>query len=82
MNIPMKDNKEDYLSKWTFTSNDHKLYLEFEPIINRKALTNALIIKSDQNQVFGYFSGYVMANNQKIEFKKLLGFAEKVTNWY
>lgn len=81
-NIPMKDNKEDYLSKWTFTSNDHKLYLEFEPIINRKALTNALIIKSDQNQVFGYFSGYVMANNQKIEFKKLLGFAEKVTNWY
>lgn len=81
-NIPMKNKKEDYLSPWTFTSNDNKLYLEFTPIINRKALTNALIIKSDQNQVFGYFKGYIMADDQKIEIENLLGFAEKVTNWY
>ncbi len=81
-NIPMIKNKEDYLSNWTFTSNDNKLYLEFKPIINRKALTNALIIKTDQNQVFGYFKGYIYADDQKIEFDNLLGFAEKVTNWY
>lgn len=81
-NIPMKDKKEDYLSPWTFTSNDNRLYLEFTPIINRKALTNALIIKSDQNQVFGYFKGYIMADDEKIEIDNLLGFAEKVTNWY
>lgn len=81
-NIPKKDNKEIYLDKWTFTSNDNKLYLEFTPILNRKALTNLLILKTDQNQVFGYFNGYIMANEEKIEIKDLLGFAEKVTNWY
>lgn len=85
-NIPLVDKKEDYLSKWTFTSNDGKLYLEFDPMINRHVKTNILVLKTIQNQVFGKFSGYVIVNQQgkdiKIEFNNLIGFAEKVTNWY
>lgn len=81
-NIPKSNNKENYLDKWIFTSNDNTLYLEFTPILNRSALTNLLVLKTDQNQVFGYFNGYIMANDKKIEINNLLGFAEKVTNWY
>lgn len=81
-NIPKSNGKEKYLDKWTFTSNDNALYLEFTPILNRNALTNLLVLKTDQNQVFGYFNGYIMANDRKIEINNLLGFAEKVTNWY
>lgn len=63
-NIPKNDkNKDDFLATWTFTSNDEKLYLEFIPVLNRKATTNALVLKTIQNQVFGKFSGYVITEN-------------------
>lgn len=80
-NIPCKDNKLDFMGKWFFTSNDERLYLEFTPILNRKAYTSVVLIESDQNQVFGRFNGYVILDNQeKIEIKDFLGFAEKVKN--
>ena len=80
-NIPKKDSKYDYLSNWTFTSNDKRFEMNFTPIINRHADTNALILRSNQNQVFGYFTGHaVLDNGERIEINNLLGFAEKVYN--
>lgn len=80
-NIPMKDGKEDYLSPWTFTSDDGRFEMDFEPVINRAALTDVKLIKSDQNQVFGRFSGIaVLDDGTKLEVKDLFGFAEKVEN--
>jgi len=80
-NIPMKDGKEDYLCPWTFTSDDGRFEMDFVPVINRASCTDVKLIKSDQNQVFGYFSGTaVLDDGTKIEVTNLLGFAEKVEN--
>lgn len=80
-NIPTKNGKDDFLSDWTFTSNDKRFEMTFKPIINRHADTNALVLRSNQNQVFGYFTGYaVLDNGEKLEINNLLGFAEKVYN--
>ncbi len=80
-NIPKDENgKEIYFKPWTFTSTNGDIDLEFVPLINRKAILNVLILGSNQNQVFGRFSGSVVVNDQKIYFKNLLGFAEKVKN--
>ena len=80
-NIPKdKNNKLDFVSPWTFTSKSGDINLVFNPIIDRYANTNALIIQSKQHQVFGYFSGSIIVEGKKIDFENLLGFAEMVTN--
>ena len=80
-NIPLgKNGKEDYLSPWTFKSENGDIDLVFNPIIDRHSNTNVLIIQSNQHQVFGYFSGSVKVDGKIIDFKDCLGFAEKVMN--
>jgi hypothetical protein len=80
-NIPKSEKgKEEYLKPWTFTSENRDIELTFEPIIDRYSNTNALIIQSNQHQVFGYFSGTIRVNNKEYKFEHLLGFAEKVKN--
>lgn len=75
------DGKEDYLRPWRFTSSDHRLGLDFTPILDRKAYTSAWLISSDQHQVFGWFDGWLkLDNGSKIFVKHMLGFAEKVRN--
>ena len=80
-NIP-KDEKGKlcFLNPWTFTSENGDINLTFNPIIDRYANTNALIIQSKQHQVFGYFSGSIKTDDKNFEFENLLGFAEMVTN--
>lgn len=80
-NIPMKDGKEEYLKPWTFTSDDGRFEMDFKPIINRASCTDVKLIKSDQNQVFGKFSGKaILDDGTVLTVKDLLGFAEKVEN--
>ena len=69
-----------FMKQWTFTSKKGDINLVFNPIIDRYANTNALIIQSKQHQVFGYFSGSIKADNQEFDFENVLGFAEMVTN--
>ena len=79
--IPMKDGKEDYLAPWTFTSNDRRFEMRFEPIMDRSARTDLRIICSDQHQVFGRFSGTVVLDDGRaLRIDQLTGFAEKVRN--
>lgn len=79
--IPMQDGKEDYLQPWTFTSSDSRFEMNFVPIINRASCTDFKILKSDQNQVFGRFSGTaVLDDGTVLQVRDLLGFAEKVEN--
>ena len=68
------------MSPWKITSNDGAIDLDFVPILNRRDNMNLLVLKSNQNQVFGYFSGKLKFQDKVIEIKDLLGFAEKVTN--
>ena len=79
--IPKKDGKYDFMSKWKFTSNDNRLDLVFEPILDRYSNANALVICSIQHQVFGKFSGKVVLDDgTELKLKDFLGFAEKVDN--
>jgi len=80
-NIPMKHGQEDYLSPWTFTSENNNINLKFEPILDRYSGTNVIIIKSIQHQVFGKFSGsFVTQKGDVISIENMIGFAEKVMN--
>ena len=80
-NIPQVDGKDDFMSPWTFTSNDGKFEMSFKPIIDRIDITNLGLIASNQHQVFGLFSGQAfLSDGTVIEIKDKLGFAEKVYN--
>ncbi|HWR22139.1 MAG TPA: DUF2804 domain-containing protein [Feifaniaceae bacterium] len=74
---------EDYLGPWTFSSSDGRFEMAFTPILDRAARTNAVVIETDQHQVFGRFSGRaVLDDGTELNIKDLLGFAEKVRNRY
>jgi len=79
--IPMKDGREDYLAPWKFTSDDGRFEMDFLPIIDRASCTDFKLLKSDQHQVFGRFSGTaVLDDGAVLQIRDLLGFAEKVEN--
>lgn len=75
-----KKGKDDFMGEWKFTSESGDIELTFTPIFNRHSNTNALIIQSNQNQVFGRFSGKIIVEGKTYVLKNLLGFAEKVMN--
>ncbi|KDE11973.1 DUF2804 domain-containing protein [Rhodococcus aetherivorans] len=66
---------------WRFSSNDGRFEMGFEPILDRAADVNALVLRSTQHQVFGRFTGHVtLDDGARLEVRELLGFAEKVRN--
>lgn len=80
-----KDEKGDlrYEEPWKFTSSDGRFEMDFLPVIDRKARTNALIIETDQHQVFGRMSGRVVLDDgTELMIENLLCFAEHVHNRY
>lgn len=78
-NIP----EDDFCKPWTFTSSDGRFEMDFEPIIDRAALTDVKVIISDQHQVFGKMSGTaILDDGTKIVLKDMVCFAEKVRNKY
>jgi hypothetical protein len=82
-NIPVKDGKDDFMSPWTFTSDDKRFEMNFTPIYDRHAYANLFVLKTVQHQVFGKFSGKAVLDDGKvIEIRDMLGFAEKVYNKY
>lgn len=75
--------EKDYLKPWRFSSNNQRLEMHFIPAVDRKAKMHLGIIKTDQHQVFGYFSGKAVLNDGKeLIFHQLPGFAEDVLNWW
>ena len=80
-NIPGDGTKKiNYMEPWHFTSLDGSIDMIFTPIIDRCDLTDVLVIKSLQHQVFGTYKGHVIIDGKKVEFDNMLGFAEKVKN--
>lgn len=75
--------EDDYLKPWTFSSSDKRFEMTFQPVLDRAACINALVIVSDQHQVFGKLSGKaVLDDGRVIEVKDMMCFAEKVHNRY
>lgn len=76
-----KHNEFEYMKPWTFTSSDQRFEMDFEPILDRNANISAVVISSDQHQVFGKLSGRaVLEDGRVIEVKDMLVFAERVKN--
>lgn len=74
---------EGYLAPWKIRSNDGRLLLDFEPLLDRAAVINALVVKTDQHQVFGRIHGSVILDDgTKLEIKDMMCFAEDVFNRY
>lgn len=72
---------DDFLNPWTFTSNDGRFDMDFQPILDRHSNANLLVIQSNQHQVFGRFSGKaILDDGAIINVKDFSGFAEKVVN--
>lgn len=68
---------------WRFTSNDKRFAMTFEPIVDRASVFDYGLIKSNQRQVFGRFSGVAVTDDgTAVTVQNLIGFAEKVhTRW-
>ena len=80
-NIPERKGKDDFMSDWTFTSDDGRFEMDFKPVLDRASNTDFIILGSNQHQVFGRFTGKaILDNGREIEIKDFMGFAEKVRN--
>ena len=78
--IPQREGRDDFLSPWCFTS-DGRFEMKFDPILDRAACTDVKLIKSDQHQVFGRFTGTAtLDDGTVIRVRDMIGFAEKVEN--
>lgn len=81
MDIPLdKFGREDYLAPWKFRSPGQEVEMTFTPVYDRHADTNLLILRSNQHQVFGTFSGRFLLEGKSFYFEDVPGFAEKVFN--
>lgn len=79
--IPEDRGKRNYLSPWSFTSNDGRFRMSFVPVLDRASCTSVGLIKSDQHQVFGRFTGEaVLDGGQVVSIRDFMGFAERVEN--
>jgi len=79
--IPQDDLGHDcFMGEWVIKSASGDIDLKFKPLLNRSSRSNLLVIKSIQNQVFGYFSGTIMSNGRPLKIDNVVGFAEKVYN--
>ncbi|MEG0276140.1 MAG: DUF2804 domain-containing protein [Coprobacillus sp.] len=74
---------KDYMQQWTITSSDKRFEMTFTPLLDRAAKISAIIVSSDQHQVFGYLNGIaVLDNGQEIKVQNMLCFLEDVHNKY
>lgn len=67
---------------WRFTSNDGRFEMTFAPIVDRASASEVFgLIRSNQHQTFGRYSGHVILDDgTRLEVRDLLGFAEEVAN--
>lgn len=75
------DGAPRYMEPWRFTSDDGRFQADFVPALDRASCTDFKLLRSDQHQVFGRFTGRAALDDGKIiEFRDFPGFAEKVWN--
>lgn len=75
--------REDYMKMWTFSSGDGRFEMEFIPVLERSANLSAVVVSSEQHQIFGRMSGRaVLDDGRFIELKNFICFVEKVHNRY
>jgi hypothetical protein len=80
--IPTNDKKEyDYMSPWTVTSSDRRFEMIFTPVFDRTAFLSAIVLSTDQHQVFGHFTGTAILDDKSVIYlKDFPGFVEIIKN--
>lgn len=68
----------DWLSPWRISSESVDVVLQ--PFWDHAAVTDFGVIAMKAHQVFGYYSGWILAGGERIEVDGILGFAEDVRN--
>lgn len=71
---------KNYLVPWVIDDEEGKIHIEFTPIYDNYTENKYVVVNTHCNQVFGYYSGYIMVNEKKIEFNDILAFIEHVVN--
>ncbi len=75
--------EDSYRKPWHFTSGDNRFEMEFQPVLHRKAHTKAIIIETEQHQVFGRLRGSAVLDDGKVlKIQDIMCFAERVHNRY
>ncbi|SHF83368.1 DUF2804 domain-containing protein [Ornithinibacillus halophilus] len=71
--------RNDFMKPWKIESTEtDDVRLTFHPFFERKAASNAVVVKSDVHQMVGHYEGYVrMQNGEKVEINQLLGCIEE-----
>jgi hypothetical protein len=78
-NITFHITPSNWLAPWRFTSDNHRLEMEFFPQQSRVERSRMLFHSSTRRQVFGFFSGKaVLDDGETVKFANLTGFAERV----
>lgn len=76
-------NPRNYLEPWRFSSSDGRFAMQFAPLLDRQSHTHLGLIRSEQHQVFGHYSGQVVLDDGRtLQVARMLGFAEDVLNWW
>ncbi len=68
----------DWMKPWKVRTPDVRLIdLEFTPMLERVAKTNAWVVRSEVHQMFGHYQGVVRdATGRAVEIERLVGWAE------
>ena len=75
--------EESYNCLLYTSSSDSRFEMDFKPILDRAAKVSALVIETDQHQVFGHLSGRaVLDDGSALEAKDILCACEVVHNRY
>ena len=73
----------DLLAPWHVTDDEGRLDVTFTPLLDRADCINALVVRTDQHQVFGAFDGTVVLDDgTPFRIAGLQGSAEVVHNVY
>lgn len=79
-NIELKFDPNDREKPWTFTSDDGRLSLTFDPIYHQESKQNIGIAAAELHKIHGYFHGIITTERgERIVLEKLLGFAEHMS---
>ena len=76
--VTFEYDSQDFMKRWKFRDNQDRLDLDFVPFKDRFAATKLLVIDSEVHQLFGRYSGKIIADDgEEIELAGLIGFAEE-----
>ena len=76
--VDYKYDNKDFKKPWQMASQDGRLKLEFVPFFERVAKTDLGVLSSEVHQMFGKYSGMVIAKDgEQIGIKELTGWCEE-----